>query len=73
MTCPQHDTVVTNISQRFDSIDAKLKTIDEKLGDGKISFATILLRVRALEVVVYGACSVGLLAIAGAIITMVVK
>lgn len=61
------------LEDRLDTIEALLRTLTDRIAEGNTQFATLNLRVRALEVIVYGACGLALLGIAGAIIALVVK
>lgn len=55
------------------TLDDRLRGIDDCLRVIMEKIEGIPLRVRALEFVVYGACGLGLVAIAGAIIALVLK
>lgn len=61
------------IDDRLDDIETGLGDIMKSLSVGATSFATIALRVRILEIIVYGACGLGLTAIAGALIALVLR
>lgn len=65
-----------NCAEHKDSMKAihdKLDAIIERLSRGDVIFATVSLRVDQIERVVYGAVCLALTAVAGAIISLVVK
>ncbi len=69
-----------NIDQRLVGIEELLREIRSEQGNvakelagGRTQFETLSLRLRALEVITYGACGLGLIALAGAVIAMVVR
>ena len=57
LECPGHECTQADALAR---IDAKLDQVLERLAKGDTNFATLQLRVRALEVVVYGGVGLGL-------------
>jgi hypothetical protein len=61
------------LDERLGHIETTLAKLVESLGAGATSFATLGLRVRILEIIVYGACGLGLTALAGALIALVVR
>ena len=54
--------------EMFEKIDRKLDIVVNKLEEGNIKFATILLRLKILEAIVYGAVVLGLIAIVGLVL-----
>ena len=66
--CPQHSALASDIAD----IKAALTTIDAKLGDGTVTFATLSLRLRAIEAIVYGTCGVIGLSVLGALCVLLV-
>lgn len=64
---------VKTLDDRLEAMEATLEHIVKTLGVGATSFATIALRVRILEIIVYGACGLGLTSIAGALIFLVIR
>lgn len=67
--CQQHQTMMDSIK----NFDKKLDEILKRLGNGDVNFATISLRIKLLEIVVYGAVSIGLIAVARALVAGVFK
>jgi hypothetical protein len=67
-TCPQHGTISEKVNEVCEGVNA----IREILGDGKVKFATIALRIHTLELVVYGAVGATLLAVSGAVLAKVI-
>ncbi len=63
---PDHDDGSLTPAERLASIEKKLDTILE-------SYASVPIRLRALETVVYGGCGVCLLAVLGAVVTLVIR
>lgn len=61
-----------NVPDRLERIEILLEALVARLALGDTTLATISLRLRALEIVVYGACGLGLMAIAYAILSVVV-
>lgn len=61
-----------NVNDRLERIENLLELLVTRLAQGDTSLAMISLRVRALEVIVYGACGLGLMAIAYAILHIVI-
>jgi hypothetical protein len=59
--CPAHDR-----------LEHKIDQVLERLGKGDSTFATVELRLRTLERVVFAAVSVGLLAIAMALLSLII-
>lgn len=55
-----------SLEQRLDNIEATLKDIQAAING-------LPLRVRALEIVVYGGCGVVLIAILGALLALVIR
>lgn len=58
-----------SLEDRLDAMEDKI----DKLLEGQSTTATISLRLRALEVIVYGACGLGLMAIVSALLYLVIK
>ena len=69
MTCPHHQPLADDIRE----IKSDCKEIKASLGDGKVNFATMQLRIQALEKVVYGAVGMSLAALLTALLTLVFK
>ncbi len=67
--CVFHASFASDIKEIKDGV----KSIDGRLGDGKVTLATLSLRVDQLERIVYGAVAVSLLSLAGAILALVLK
>lgn len=59
-------------AERLERIESLLEGLIARLAVGDTSIATISLRLRALEIVVYGACGLGLMALAYALLAIVV-
>ena len=55
--------------ERFDKLNEKLDKIVGMLAEGNTQFATLHLRVRALEVVVYGGCALALIYLVNQLLT----
>ena len=65
--------ICTEHKDSMKAIHDKLDAIIERLSHGDVTFATVSLRVDQIERVVYGAVCLALTAVAGAIISLVVK
>lgn len=63
-----HDDDTTPRSNGSLSLQDRLEQIEGKLDDVLLRFESVPVRVRALEIVVYGACGIVLLAMANSII-----
>jgi hypothetical protein len=61
------------LDERLDAIEDSLEDIRDKLGNGSSTFASISLRLKMIELIVYTGCGVTLLAVLGALIYLVVK
>ena len=68
IVCPQHEPFVEIVKGQYnglakgqEEIKSDVKTILRRMGDGDVNFATIMLRVRLLELVVYGALGIALI------------
>jgi hypothetical protein len=55
------------------TLDERLERIEDALKNLREAIDGLPLRVRALEIVVYGGCGVALVAVLGALVTLVVK
>jgi hypothetical protein len=64
--CPEHHDVMKRIEEKLDSII-------ERLSRGDVTFATTVLRLDQIEKVVYGAMGLALTAVAGALLSLVIK
>ena len=62
--CPQH----ASLDSRLDKLQATLDAVLSRLGCGDVSLATISVRVRILELIVYGGVALALIAMIGAVI-----
>lgn len=62
-----------SLEQRLDGLEEGQRLILDKLNGGSVLFSGQHLRIRALEVIVYSACALGLIAIVGAILFLVIK
>ena len=56
--CSQHECSQQALLER---IESKLDKIQERLGEGAVNFATSAMRIRALEVITYSGCGLGLI------------
>ena len=63
-TCAAHDTLSDTIRE----IRSDVKEILRRLGKGDVTFAATGVRMRVLELVVYGACGAVLLYVAGRVL-----
>jgi hypothetical protein len=63
-TCAAHDTLAATIRE----IRSDVKEILRRLGKGDVTFAATGVRMRVLELVVYGACGAVLLYVAGRVL-----
>lgn len=79
MTDHEHETTrvpragTLTIDERLEAIEKLLQSLVDKLAAGQTKFATIQLRLLALEIVVYGACGLGLMGLAGALVALVLR
>lgn len=55
------------------SLEERLERIEDALTGIKESIAGLPLRVRALEIVVYGGCGIALISLLGAVVALVLK
>ncbi len=66
-----------SFQQRLDSMDEKLDgrfdSINKTLGDGSTNFATIEIRLKILELVVYSGIGLVLTGVLGALLFLVIK
>ena len=62
--CAAHDTLVAAVHE----IRSDVKEILRRLGKGDVTFAATGVRMRVLELVVYGACGAVLLYVAGRVL-----
>ena len=69
LPCPQHAALALDIAEIKTALDA----INGKLGTGTVNFATISLRLRAIEAIVYGTCGVIGLSVLGALCVLLVR
>jgi hypothetical protein len=72
---PPHPTTSHDCTQAdvLDRIDGKLDQIIERLAKGDTALALLAHRIAFVEKIVYGLCSVVLLAVLGAVVALVVK
>jgi len=61
------------IAEATKSMGAKLDIIISRLGDGQTNFATLELRVKWLERIVYGAVALILMAVCGGVLALLLK
>ena len=61
------------LDERLAAIEETQERILDKLGQGNTSFASLHLRMRALEVIVYGACGLGMVGLVGSVLYLVLK
>lgn len=59
------------LEDRLDSIEETQQLILEKLSTGNATFASMLIRLRALEYIVYGAVMMALVGVAGSLLYLV--
>ena len=67
--CVEHGQLMRTLS----TIERTVKEIQRDLGDGRVTFATLDLRMGHLEKIVYGACGLALIAVASAILSLVLR
>jgi len=63
-TCAAHDTLTAAVRE----IRSDVKEILRRLGKGDVTFAATGVRMRVLELIVYGACGAALLYVAGRVL-----
>jgi hypothetical protein len=66
--CPEH----AGIKSGIDEIQLDMKEVLRRLGTGDVNFATIEIRIKNLELIVYGAVGVALLSLATALVGLVI-
>ncbi len=62
-----------NLNDRLDDIEGVLEEIREQMTQGVKNFAVLGLRLRALEVIVYGGCGIVLVAVLSAILVLTIR
>lgn len=67
--CPEH----AGIKDGIDELQADMKEILRRLGSGDVNFATIEIRIKQLEAIVYGAIGIALSSLALAVVGLVLK
>ena len=70
--CTQHE-LLSQIHGKMGSIEGKVDTVIDRLAKGDTSIALLDHRVGGLEKIVYGMCSLSLIAVIGGVIALVVK
>lgn len=66
-------TGTLSLDERLGGIEDKQDEILDALNKGSTSFATLHLRVRAIEIIIYSGCSITLIGVVGALLYQVIK
>ncbi len=62
-----------SLASRLDDIETVLEEIRDQMATGGRNFAVMGLRIRALEVIVYGGCAIVLIAVLSAILVLTIR
>ena len=71
--CHNYATLQKQIESLDQTVKDGFKSVNDRLGSGDVSFATVKLRLDYLEKIVYGAVGLALVAVVAAVLGMVVR